>query len=75
LLVEKIGQTNLREREAKWVAAGTKMGISSDIHRISEYEQTNTSPTSLFSRQGDLALFGLIEPQPLLNRAEESDPN
>jgi hypothetical protein len=41
LLVEKIGQTNLREREAKWVAAGTKMGISSDIHRISEYEQTN----------------------------------
>jgi hypothetical protein len=32
--VEKIGQTNLREREAKWLAAGTKMGISSDIHRI-----------------------------------------
>jgi len=31
--------------------------------------------TSLSSRLGDLVLFGLTEPHPLLNRAEESDPN
>jgi len=59
------------------------MGISSDIHRIIGIRADlvySTRPKHLtdfivLSMGGDVALFSRSEPHPLLNRAEESDPN
>ena len=89
-LVEKIGQTSVREGIACFLGGtGSKMvrrwnrnGNLSDIHRIIGIRADlvySTRPKQLTDfivlSTGDVALFSRSEPHPLLSRAEESDPN